>query len=56
MKRRDAEEMAYRWLGSHPCECCEFFRKCDEEDHRCDEAKEYNAKYDKLVEEYLHRF
>lgn len=56
MNKITAGELAYRWLGSHPCEGCENFRKCDETEHRCDEAKEYDEKYEKLVDEYMNRF
>lgn len=61
-----AGQYAYRMCGSSPCEDCNKFRhitnneersefiKCISEE-RCQEAKDYNAEYDKYKKEYLER-
>ena len=59
-----AFDYAYGMCGSSPCEDCNKFRyiTTDEEitdfinckcEMRCQEAKEYNEKYNNFVEEYL---
>lgn len=63
-KKLLAFEYAYGMCGSSPCEDCNEFRHIttDEEitdfinckcEMRCQEAKEYNEKYNNFVEEYL---
>ena len=63
-KRIEAMEYAYRELGSSPCEDCNIFRHITTQEERndfiecvsnktCEDAIEYNEKYDKLIEEYL---
>lgn len=59
-----ADYYAYSMCGSSPCEDCNEFRhiitneersefiKCVSEE-RCQEAKEYNAEYNKYKKEYL---
>lgn len=63
-KKLQALQYAYDMCGSSPCEDCNDFRHIttDEErtefikcvnETRCQEAKEYNEKYDNFVKEYL---
>ena len=63
-KKLLAFEYAYDMCDSSPCENCNKFRyiTTDEEraefircvnEARCQEAKEYNEKYDNFVKEYL---
>lgn len=59
-----AGQYAYGMCGSSPCEDCNEFRhiktneemsdfiKCMSEEH-CQEAKDYNAEYNKYKKEYL---
>ena len=57
-------QYAYRMCGSSPCKDCDKFRHIttDKEitefrrcitEVRCQEAKDYNEKYDNFVKEYL---
>lgn len=62
-----ADYYAYSMCGSSPCEDCDEFRhiitneersefiKCVSEE-RCQEAKEYNAEYNKYKKEYLDKY
>lgn len=62
-----ADYYAYSMCGSSPCEDCNEFRhiitneersefiKCVSEE-RCQEAKEYNAEYNKYKKEYLDKY
>ena len=45
-----ADKNAYYRLGSSPCEDCDEYRGCVE---KCNEGKEYDGKYKKLIEEFL---
>lgn len=65
-KRIEAMRYAYDMLGSSPCEDCNIFRHITTQEERndyiecvsnktCEEAQEYNEKYDKLIEEYLNK-
>lgn len=62
-----AGQYAYGMCGSSPCEDCDEFSyiKTDEEmiefikcvnEERCQEAKEYNAEYNKYKKEYLNKY
>jgi hypothetical protein len=43
---RDAEEFAYRWAGSAPCEDCEKFRECSDNDlPECEEMWKWREVY-----------
>ena len=64
--RIEAHMYAYDMCGSSPCEDCNNFRHITTEEERdeyldcinearCEEAKEYNKKYNCYVKEYLER-
>lgn len=62
-----AGQYAYSMCGSSPCEDCNKFRyittneersrfiRCVSEEH-CQEAKEYNSKYNEYKKEYLDKY
>lgn len=54
MKWIDAEQLAYRQMGSSPCEDCDRFKECRGGDATgiCSELIEYMRKYEKLREKY----
>jgi hypothetical protein len=51
---REAENFAYRWAGSAPCEDCERFRECDDNElPECEEMWKWREAYNEGLKEFL---
>lgn len=54
---RDAEEFAYRWAGSAPCEDCKKFWECDEEElPECEEMLEWRKIYNEGLQKFMKQY
>ena len=54
---RDAEEFAYRWAGSAPCEDCEKFRECDDNElPECEEMWKWREVYSEGLKKFIERY
>lgn len=51
--KTDAEESAYRWVGSSPCEDCDGFIVCNEKmEFSCRRRKDWDKDYKIMVKEF----
>ena len=50
---REAENFAYRWAGSAPCEDCERFRECEKSERECDELNKWREVYNRGLKEFM---
>lgn len=54
---RNAEEFAYRWAGSAPCEDCKRFWECDEEGFPdCEEMLKWREVYDEGLKKFINKY